>query len=105
MATISPDRILLRRGDDKTLAINMITSSSPTDLIGYKARFQLGEVIKTWNDLTSKKLVLTLTKEDTLKLEKGKDSGFIKIIAPSGKCKTLDNEYLFFILDQEVENE
>lgn len=105
MGDIVIGRIKLRRGDDRALAINLITPSTPTDLTGYKARFQLGEVSKSWDDLTSKRLALTLTKEDTLKLKVGKCSGFIKIISPSGKCKTLDTEYQFYVLEQEVKYE
>lgn len=73
--------IILRQGDDSNALGNSIVFNLNTDLVltGYKAVFQVGEVRYEWNNITSKRLELRITAEQTATLPVGTTIGGLKI--------------------------
>lgn len=95
--------IILRQGDDTDFNDNsiVININDSSDLKGWKARFQLQELVKEYDDLSDKKIKLHLSKEDTNKLQTGDHRGWIKLIDSKGREGTVLSQP-FRILRREV---
>lgn len=98
--------IRLTQGDDSNALgeeINIILDSD-LDLTGYSAVFQLCDFQYKWEDITSKKLPLIISSEDSKKLESGMQKGALKIYDKDGLAKTVIRDIQFLIELEVVED-
>lgn len=95
--------IILRQGDDSDFNDNgiVININADIDLVGWKARLQLQELVKDYDDITSGKIAIEFSKEETSNLQTGDHRGWIKLIDSQGReCTVLSQP--FRILRREV---
>lgn len=73
--------IIIRQGDDTNALGNSIVFNITTDidLTGYTAVFQVNELRYEWADITSKRLEMYFTAEQTATLPTGTSYGALKI--------------------------
>lgn len=73
--------IIIRQGDDTNALGNSIVFNIITDidLTGYTAVFQVNELRYEWADITSKRLEMYFTAEQTATLPTGTSYGALKI--------------------------
>lgn len=90
-------KITIRKGDSTNyfykITINLNTTK---DLTGWVAYCQIGDVVKKFPDIVSKKIELILTAEETDKIDVGSYSCFVKFVRPDGAVGT-SREY--FVVD------
>lgn len=73
--------IIIRQGDD-TNALGMaiiFNLNTDLDLTGFKAVFQVNDLRYTWDDITSKRLEMHFTREQTATLPLGTSYGAFKV--------------------------
>lgn len=98
------DFVKIIRGDDtaamgRSLAIEL---EADFDLTGYKAVFQLANIKKNFDDITSKFLALSFSAEETKELPLGFVYGALKIYDADGLCVTVEKEIGFFVYREGV---
>lgn len=99
--------IQLTRGDDSDALgekINLIIDTE-LDLTGWSATFQLANFRQHFEDISSKKLPLVFSKNDSKKLPLGFIEGALKIYNPKGKAHTVIRDIGFEILSEVVRND
>lgn len=106
MACECQSGIRITQGDDTNALGNGIifTLNTDLDLLGYTAAFQVENIRKTWNDLTSKELTLILDREETAKLPVGTHLGALKIYDASGLAVTVIRNIPVYVESMVVEN-
>ena len=99
--------ITLTRGDDSDAlgAKHYLLLNTELDLTGFTATFQLVNFRCKYDDITSKKLPLIFSKNDTKKLTLGFITGALKIYNPEGKAYTVIRDIAFEILSEVVKND
>jgi hypothetical protein len=78
---------------------------TPLDLTGYSAKFILGWVEKTIDDISAKNFEIVLDAQDTKQLRLGKQYGTIILTDSNGNIKTVTNTIPFEVTTAVVENE
>jgi bacterioferritin (cytochrome b1) len=103
------NKILIHKGDstifanvNKFLTFNLETE---LDLTGWTAKFILGWVEKTIDDISTKSFEIVLCAEDTKQLRLGKQYGTIILTDVDGNTKTVTNTIPFEVTNKVVENE
>ena len=83
--------IVIVRGDDTDALQNTWEIELETDynLIGCKAILEIGPLVYEYDDIVSKIIPLTISAEDSMKLEEGIENMSIKIIDENGKSVTI----------------
>lgn len=101
--------ILIHKGDctifanvNKFLTFNLETD---LDLTGWQAKFILGWVEKTIDDISTHSFEIILGAEDTKQLRLGKQHGTIILTDSNGNIKTVTNTIPFEVTTEVVENE
>lgn len=99
--------IIIRQGDDTNALGNSIVFvlNTELDLTGFTAVFQVASVRYEWDDITSKRLELVLTAEQTAILPFGTSYGALKIYDPNGLAKTIIADIPVYTQPLIVENE
>ena len=99
--------IQITRGDDTdALGVkNYIVINTERDLTGWSAVFQLASFKIKYSDISSKKLPLVISKEDSKKLPLGFNNGALKIYNPEGKACTVVRDIAFEVLSEVVRND
>jgi hypothetical protein len=87
---------------NKFLTFNLETD---LDLTGWQAKFILGWVEKTIDDISSKSFEIILDSQDTKQLRLGKQYGTIILTDSNGNIKTVTNTIPFEVTTAVVENE
>jgi hypothetical protein len=87
---------------NKFLTFNLETE---LDLTGWQAKFILGWVEKTIDDISSKSFEIILDSQDTKQLRLGKQYGTIILTDANGNIKTVTNTIPFEVTTAVVENE
>lgn len=67
------------------------------DLTGYTVKFKLQKIVKTFSNITSKKITFNLTAEETSSLELGNSVGTIEVLDPNGKIFANISDTIFDI--------
>lgn len=101
------DILYLIKGDDTDFANNIamsVTLTTTDDLTGWSARFQVGNVIKDFSDITSKLLNIVITKSDTEMLNLGLNKGALKLFDTNGKSITVLQDIKFVVDSKKVLN-
>lgn len=103
------NKILIHKGDctvfanvNKFLTFNLETE---LDLTGWQAKFILGWVEKTIDDISTKSFEIILGAEDTKQLRLGTQYGTIILTDSKGNIKTVTNTIPFEVTTAVVENE
>lgn len=99
--------IKLRQGDSlKWLGREVLFNiDSDLDLTGWKAIFQLGPLIKVYENFEESKIIdLDITKEESENLNLGYQTAYLKFVDAEGLAGTQDVRINFLILPKEVEN-
>jgi hypothetical protein len=83
--------IVIVRGDDTDALNNTWEIELETDynLLNVKAILEIGPLVYEYDDITSKIIPLTISAEDSMKLEEGIENMSIKIIDENGKSVTI----------------
>lgn len=101
--------ILIHKSDSTVFAnVNKFLTffiDSHLDLTGWTAKFILGWVEKTIDDISTKSFEIILGAEDTKQLRLGKQYGTIIITDSNGNIKTVTNTIPFEVTTAVVENE
>jgi uncharacterized membrane protein len=87
---------------NKFLTFNLETE---LDLTGWQAKFILGWIEKTIDDISAKNFEIVLGAEDTKQLRLGKQYGTIILTDSNGNIKTVTNTIPFEVTTAVVENE
>lgn len=97
----------ITRGDDSDAlgSKHFIIINTKLDLTGFTATFQLANFRQKYDDITSKKLPLVFTKEQSKKLPLGLILGGLKIYNPEGKAHTVIRDIPFEVLSEVVRND
>ena len=103
------NKILIHKGDctifadcQKFLTFHL---ESDLDLTGWQAKFILGWVEKTIDDISTHSFEIILDAEDTKQLRLGKQFGTIILTDSNGNIKTVTNTIPFEVTTAVVENE
>ena len=98
--------IMIRQGDDTNALGNSITFvlNTEIDLTGFTAVFQVDSVRYEWDDITSKRLELVLTAEQTATLPVGTSYGALKIYDADGLANTIIANIPVYVQPMVVEN-
>lgn len=88
--------------NNKFLTFNIQTN---LDLTNWKAKFYLGKIVKTFNDITSKTFDVILTCNDTSTLDYGNIYGVLKLIDSNNNVKTVNNKIPFVVDNKVIEND
>lgn len=101
--------ILIHKSDSTIFAnVNKFLTffiDTPLDLTGYSAKFILGWVEKTIDDISAKRFEIILGAQDTKQLRLGKQYGTIILTDSNGNIKTVTNTIPFEVTTAVVENE
>lgn len=97
----------VRRGDDLNAFGKevVVTLNTERDLISCRAVFELDGFRQEWDDVTSKRLLLVMTREDTYKLKVGQRFGHVKIYDQNNLAETVEKEISVFVHPEVVKNE
>lgn len=99
--------IIIRQGDD-TNALGMaiiFNLNTDLDLTGFKAVFQVNDLRYTWDDITSKRLEMHFTREQTATLPLGTSYGAFKVYDNSDLAVTVLSNIPVRVQPLIVENE
>lgn len=101
--------ILIHKSDSTIFAnVNKFLTffiDTPLDLTGYSAKFILGWVEKTIDDISTHSFEIVLGAQDTKQLRLGKQYGTIILTDSNGNIKTVTNTIPFEVTTAVVENE
>ena len=99
--------IITRRGDDtNALGIAILFNlNTDLDLTGYTAVFQVNDLRYTWDDITSKRLEMHFTREQTMTLPVGTSYGALKIYDNNGLAITVKSNIPVRVQRLMVDNE
>ena len=83
--------ITIRQGDDSDFNGHSITFNLKTDkdLAGWQARFQLQDLLFTFDNIETKQVNLVITSEQSEQLETGTCFGYLQLIDNNGKKGTV----------------
>lgn len=100
------DVIIITQGDDSNAIDGNIVLELDTDLDlkGWTARFQIGEQVWDFDDITSKELNLVITKEQSAQMPVGDNWGALKIYDASGLAKTVIRNIKVIVRAEVVSN-
>ena len=97
-------KITIRKGDSTnyfyTININLNTTK---DLTGWVAYCQIGDIVKKFPDISSKKIPFILTAADTDKIDVGTYSCFVKFIRPDGAVGTSSEYFVVDVIKEVVD--
>jgi len=96
------DYITIIKGDDTNFLEDqfvVVSFNTDYDLSGFTATFQLGDVILTYGNLSSKQFEIILSSEITSNLKLGKQYGELKLIDTQNRIRTLSSVIPFLIQD------
>lgn len=98
--------IVIVRGDDTDALQNAWEIELETDynLIGSKAILEIGPLVYEYDDIENKIIPLTISAEDSMKLEEGIENMSIKIIDENGKSVTILKALPITITSEVVHN-
>lgn len=101
------DMIVITQGDDSNAIGGSIILELDTDidLQGWTARFQIGDLIWDFSDITSKTLELTITRAQSAQLPVGDNWGALKIYDASGLAKTVIRNIKVMVRAEVVSND
>ncbi len=101
------DVIIITQGDDSNaMGGNIILElETDIDLRGWTARFQIGDIVWNFSDITSKELNLIITKEQSAQMPVGDNWGALKIYDASGLAKTVIRNIKIIVRAEVVSND
>ncbi len=99
--------IEIRRGDDLNAFGKevVLVLNTEQDLSSCRAVFEVDGFRQEWNDITSKRLPIIMTREDTQKLKAGHRFGYVKVYDENNLAETVKKEICVVVHPEVVKND
>lgn len=99
--------ITIRRGDDLNAMGRsyVFVLNTERELSSFRAVFEIDGFRQTWDDLSSKRLEISMSRDDTYKLKLGERVGYIKVYDEYDLAYTIEKEIKFNVLQEVVGND
>ena len=89
------NRIVIIKGDDtnfnEQVFLTFVLNTSVLDLSTFKATFSLGGIMKSFNDISSGRIEINYSSEETESMPAGKQDGVLRLIDGSGRSATIES--------------
>lgn len=98
--------LTIYKKDDTDFFQNInININTEQDLTSWTARVQLGSVVKSFSDISEKKIVFVLSSKDTAKLSEGVHGLYVKFTDNTGKQGSIDTGFKVKVLTEIVQDD